>query len=241
MSLIYRRRHQFLLKLLPQVALDRIIWHFIRSRVAKAGCWFIAIPSTSSKAIGQELSQEFGWPFKSGIVEDYHYFLPEIIHHRTAQDMRMCLEPLLWQKIFTFSVIRNPWDRYLSLFFVYFKLGSSSPIQHDPDKLGPIFKRWLTQVLPRIPTPISAEAYLLDEDGNMMVDFVARYENRQADLAYIGETINCPQLRREQKVAEFIPGVCHYSEYYDSELRDFVAEIAKWEIANFNYSFEHKQ
>ena len=83
-----------------------------------------------------------------------------------------------------------------------------------------------------------AESYLLDEDGNMIVDFVAKYENRHADLAYIGKKINCPKLGQEQKLAEFTPKAYHYSEYYDSELRDFVAEIAKWEIEKFNYSFE---
>ena len=84
----------------------------------------------------------------------------------------------------------------------------------------------------------SAEEWLLDKDGNMLVDFVAKYENRQADLAYIGKKINCPKLGQERKLVEFTPKAYHYSEYYDSELRDFVAEVAKWEIEKFNYSFE---
>ena len=72
----------------------------------------------------------------------------------------------------------------------------------------------------------------------MLVDFVAKYENRQAGLAYIGKKINCPKLGQEQKLVEFTPKAYHYSEYYDSELRDFVAEFAKWEIEKFNYSFD---
>ena len=157
----------------------------------------------------------------------------------------MHLRPLLWQKIFTFSVVRNPWDRYLSLFFFHFntgfrlRLGSDPSIQYTLGEVKPIFNHWLSQfLLFRKNVWEPAEAYLLDKDGNMIVDFVAKYENRRADLAYIGKKINYPKLGQEQKLVEFTPKAYHYSEYYDSELRDFVAEIAKWEIEKFNYSFE---
>ena len=242
MPLIYRKRYQLWLDLLPQSAvyrtLDRIAWRLIRRRVAKAGCWFIDLPCTSSNATWEGLWQEFGWPFSAKYGSEYHSFLPRIEPYCTARHMRMSLGSPLWQKIFTFSIVRNPWDRYLSLFFYHFKLEVSFRIQCIPDEVGPVFKRWLIYQLPRLFILKPAETYLLDKDGDMMVDFVAKYENRQSDLAYIGKKINCPKLGQEQKLIEFSPKAYHYSEYYDSELRDFVAEVAKWEIDKFNYSFE---
>ena len=242
MPLIYRKRYRLLLDLLPQPAvyrpLDRIAWRLIQRRVAKAGCWFIDIPRTSSNATWEGLWQEFDWPFNSKYGSGYHSFLPGISPHCIARDMRMNLGFPLWQKIFTFSIVRNPWDRYLSFFFYYFMLEPSFRIQYNPDEVGPVFKRWMISKTSKIFALKSAEEWLLDKDGNMLVDFVAKYENRQADLAYIGKKINCPKLGQERKLVEFLPKAYHYSEYYDSELRDFVAEIAKWEIEKFNYSFE---
>jgi len=121
-SLIYRPKFlpRSALDRLPRPALDRMAWHFIRSRVAKAGCWFVDLPRTSSNSIRQELWQEFGWPFNIEFGSGYHSFLPGIGRHYKAREIRMHLRPLLWQKIFTFSIVRNPWDRYLSLFFFHF-------------------------------------------------------------------------------------------------------------------------
>ena len=79
--------------------------------------------------------------------------------------------------------------------------------------------------------------FLLDEDGDMIVNFVAKYENRQEDIAYIGEKINYPELGKSLHLRQYTPKKYHYSEYYDSESRDLVAEIARWEIEKFNYSF----
>ena len=242
MHLIYRKRYRLLLELLPRPAvhrpLNRIAWRLIQRRVAKAGCWFIDLPRTSSNATWEGLWQEFGWPFNSKFGSGYHSFLPGISPHCTARDIRMSLGSPLWQKIFTFSIVRNPWDRYLSLFFYELHLNATFRMQYIPDDVRLVFKRWLTGQLPGHFVLRPAEAYLLDEDGNMLVDFVAKYENRQAELAYIGKKIHCPKLGQEQRLVEFTPKAYHYSEYYDSELRDFVAEVAKWEIEKFNYSFE---
>ena len=84
------------------------------------------------------------------------------------------------------------------------------------------------------------ENYICDENGNILVDFVARFENLQEDIAYIAERINFPQLEKAYKDGKPTPSKYHYSEYYDNELRDLVAEIAKWEIEKFNYSFDTK-
>ena len=80
--------------------------------------------------------------------------------------------------------------------------------------------------------------YLLDDSGELMVDFVAQYENRQKDMAYIGNRIGCPELgtlhiaKRKSLLDRY-----HYSEYYDTELCDIVAEVSRWEIEEYGYSF----
>ena len=80
--------------------------------------------------------------------------------------------------------------------------------------------------------------YLLDDSGELMVDFVAQYENRQKDLAYISNCIGCPELGT-LRIAErkSLLDRYHYSEYYDTELCDIVAEVSRWEIEEYGYSF----
>ncbi len=99
----------------------------------------------------------------------------------------------------------------------------------------------------------SANKLLCDEENTLLVDFVARYENRQEDLAYIGERIGFPELGKIIHVNRIInpelgkvvhisnnltKSEFHYSEYYDDEMRDKVAELCRWEIERFNYSFD---
>ena len=82
-------------------------------------------------------------------------------------------------------------------------LEPSFRIQYNPDEVGPVFRRWMISKTSKDFALKSAEEWLLDKDGNMLVDFVAKYENRQADLAYIGKKINCPKLGQERKLVEF--------------------------------------
>ncbi len=227
------KRHTFRL-------LDR---YLIRNRISKANFWFVDIPATSSSSLKEELLHKFNWAYGKNNIEHRtgflrRYVLPSIHGHRTARDMRMFLGHQLWQRIFTFSIVRNPWSRYVSLFFFEVKRGNI-PI-HRGSRL--LFKNWLTQqILCKTPTFPPAEKYLLDEHGNMIVDFVAKYENREEDLAYIGQKINYPEFGKILYENKRTPERFHYSEYYDDELRDFVGEWAKWEIEKFNYSFDGQE
>ena len=250
MSLWYSPRYARWAKYLPRSTIKQIVWYSIRSRISKENCWFVDIPCTGSPSIKQELWEQFGWPY--GRNDFIHRtsllrrdILPYIVDHSTAQHMHMCLGDQLWQKIFTFSMVRNPWSWYLSYFFLHHKGMFGHIIFPSPIVVKPMFGHWLAYILleEKKEEKFSirpAREYLLDEDGNMIVDFVAKYENWQENLAYIGEKINYPEIGKKLPLIEHIEhtqGEYHYSEYYDNESRDLVAEFAKWEIEKFNYSF----
>ena len=205
----------------------------MRRKISGAGCWFIDIPRTSSVSCRRELGDHFGWPYFHNNKFVKKFAVLHIKQHQTALEMRRQLGTELWQSIFTFSIVRNPWDRYLSFFLWDNKPRSLGYRSLPPtDAVKQVFKNWLTACN----VPVSE--YLLDEHGNILVDFVARYENRQEDLFHIGQKINFPEFGQKYSLGKKPSSKHHYSEYYDNELRDWVAEIAKWEIEKFNYSFD---
>ena len=85
-----------------------------------------------------------------------------------------------------------------------------------------------------------ADCYLLNGKDETMVDYIAQYENRQEDLAHIGSRIGFPEFGTQFNIAMRVgnDSKYHYSEYYDTVLRDIITEISQWEIEKYNYSFK---
>ncbi len=78
---------------------------------------------------------------------------------------------------------------------------------------------------------------LCNEENKPLVNFIARYENRREDLAYVGEQIGLPGFGQSMALRR-TPSKYDYREYYDDELRDKVAAACRWEIERFNYTFD---
>src|SRR5437763_7685817 len=98
---------------------------FIQARRVKACCkeiesagfWFVDIPRTSSTSLKLALGQRFGTEFGKQYARETGVRTQKVIpDHATAIEMRKLLSPELWSRLFTFSVVRNPWDRCYSLF-----------------------------------------------------------------------------------------------------------------------------
>jgi hypothetical protein len=63
------------------------------------------------------LAEHFGSEFgKSYMREDNRLTEKVIADHTTAVRARQILSPELWNRIFTSTIVRNPWDRCYSLF-----------------------------------------------------------------------------------------------------------------------------
>jgi len=218
---------------------SKIKLSYIRYLITRHGFWFVDIPRTSSSSIRSELGKKFGKAHgKINILETEHAVKQIIIDHRTAIEMRDFIGQLKWGKLFTFSAVRNPWDRIFSIYH-YRKKKNDIPKQWS-------FKDYVYQLEKATAKSehfkyrgyrFGASDYILGEDGKIIVDFIARYENRDEDLKVIAKRLSLKNFGK-LKIQSAKPKGAHYSEFYDLETQEIIRRLYFKDIELFDYKFE---
>ena len=134
-----------------------------------------------------------------------------------------------WDDSFTFTIVRNPYDRLVS-FYEYSRAARKDPrsVQYGLPELGS-FDEWLDQE-----QPLGQLHYVADENGKVLVDFVGRYESLKQDVFKICIKmkmlpIRLPRLNTSERR--------DYKSYFTPESRKRVEEHYGDELACFNYDF----
>lgn len=153
-----------------------------------------------------------------------------------------------WNQFFKFTTVRNPWDRKLST-FSYLKEKAKQFKKFD-NGLEPTwfvektlridaecanFKDYLKKYCEPNKKRNRQIDWVLDNDGNNMLDYIGKVENLDNDLKYAFKQIGLPEpnLVHANK-SEHRP----YTETYDEQwMIDAVAERYKDDISHFNYEF----
>tara|TARA_A100001037_G_scaffold63293_1_gene55377 strand:+ start:79048 stop:79626 length:579 start_codon:yes stop_codon:yes gene_type:complete len=156
--------------------------------------------------------------------------------HLMIRDQPVSLQKQV-KKYFNFCFVRNPWSRFLSAYSYLRRGGRGSrgdlqgakiinqfenlkEFSYNFDKIKNDFvdKHFYEQV------------YWIDDK----VDFIGRFENLQQDFDIICDKIGIPhqQLPHTNKTKHK-----HYTEYYDDETREIVAEKYAKDIEMFGYEF----
>ena len=153
----------------------------LRSHLKRSVVWYVDIPRTGSTFLRDSLFKELGFPHgKAGIAAkkreraSVEFFGP----HSTAEQVRQIIGAELWTSLFTFSVVRNPFDRVASLFLYYKnteKLGAGDFKDFCHAIRGSLF--WNEQSRPHPPLWRTQKSYLFDRQNNLLVKEVGKYEN----------------------------------------------------------------
>ncbi len=153
--------------------------------------------------------------------------------HSSATDVQR-FAPDIWGNAFKFCFVRNPWDHAVSDYhwrcsqkkcntvgFKEFLHRLHDPLRPDPEKLRP---------------PIVSNWSVYTINNKIAVNYVARYENIDQELGYIGDKIGLEiditnthskrGIRKKKKPLE---------DYYDDEAIELVRDVYKLEIEEFNY------
>ena len=173
-------------------------------------------------------------------------------NHMPAANIRARVGEETWQAYFKFCVIRNPFDRAVSLFYHFKSSYAKSPGKEivrngikyamgkrhtvywpregsDPEQ----FRHWILQ-----------GGYLLDRDkyaidGKLVLDHYVRYESLTEDIEAVCQRLDVPfeparlPAFNAKRRSRGIP----LPEYYDSATREAVAQRYAFELDAFGYTF----
>lgn len=198
---------------------------------------FFAVPKTATHAIRQSLRQHLDqedWEQQTLFGEQY-LPIPELAAlkhgHISVRQIQPHLSREDWNTYFKFGFVRNPFDRFISTCFFLNRNNADfekSAIKFMKNALNVERFRQRMLVKPQ-------NQQLIDDNGNVALDSVGRYESLQQSYdeicARIG--IQTTELGRKNP-SRHKP----YAEYYNDELRDRVAEYYEDDLKIFSYDFE---
>ena len=136
--------------------------------------------------------------------------------HSTAGEARTALGSEVWERYFTFSFVRHPFDRTLSLYHYIAdwseppklslgqRLGLRSVPKWDDRSNWPEVRAYRATrsvsefirhpALDNAPGMRLQATSLCDADGNLLVEFVGRFEQLALDVAHVQETVGLPDV-----------------------------------------------
>jgi len=175
--------------------------------------------------------------------------------HGRALDGLAEMDLRVWQEHFSFAFVRNPWDRMVSWYAMidgakknlsFFKRFRKNPFRselwnyainnsHDFESFLENCTATVFDLGCNKSFVFNQADYLTDASGNIVVDFVGRFENLNSDAAHIFNRLglasaSLPKLNQSRHT--------HYSQWYNAKTRQLVADRFARDIALFDYRFE---
>jgi hypothetical protein len=142
-----------------------------------------------------------------------------------------------WDKYYKFSVVRNPWDRVVSM-YIYFKHYVKSIKQKN-------FSDWLTFAFVEkkfnIWGGLGSQYDFLAIDGSIDLDYLLRFENLNSDFDKLCKNLDIPGLSLATYNGPFKKDSRHarkhYREYYNEYDMKIIEAVYKKDIDYFDYKF----
>jgi hypothetical protein len=203
-------------------------------------CIFVHIPKTGGTSIETALDMFDDWKIEQpqklfGLIASTelqkHGFLSAFLQHLTFSEIQTISTD--WQDFFSFSFVRNPWDKMVSMY--------SNPDPHmvkqarqqgiELTKIS--FAEFINNTGKIQHIHLLEQHKFIFDNNKQLVDFIGRFENLEADFQQltklIGISCQLPHRNKSQRKS--------YQDYYDSDTQAIVAERYQQDISMFGYSF----
>lgn len=212
-------------------------------------CLFVHVPKVAGQSIEDVFLQRAGlnWqtraPFllKANANPDVG---PPRLAHLTALEYTELgyLDKAKFASLYKFAFVRNPWRRILSEYlyrgyqcsFKQFLLHQFPTPKDDNFMTGDDLYR---HVIPQ-------GEFLCDKQGNLLVDFVGRFETLNEDFSAVSKTITGESLslphknKTTPKLSRFFKAKPkRFEDYYCEKTQAFVADYYAQDIELFDYRF----
>ena len=196
---------------------------------------FVAFQKTGSSSIEYALEPYRNLPlealmrcrYKIGKYRDER----EAFKHISPDKIADLAWPIDTTDYYRFAFVRNPWDRLVSLYH-YHRGNPDNP--HHPKAAKLNFDEWVrsggTGSFKK-----QMSQFFYDDAGNLLVDYIGRYESINEDFSNIcekiGINVELPVRNRSKRKAD-------YRTYYNEETVDLVRQLCAKDIEMFGYNFD---
>lgn len=169
--------------------------------------------------------------------EDFPYY-----HHISASELKSIFADRSWNwdSYKKFCVVRNPYDRIVSLYHLDKKLRTQKNYNQSesPSTIKQkSFKDYVMTINPKQRLPTSLREFICDADGNFLVNDILMFEKLRDELPKFLDTLDISITSEEMPHLNASINRQQYQEYYDSELRQRVYDLYQYEIERFGYVF----
>jgi hypothetical protein len=184
----------------------------------------------------------FGSIYRSFINENYPKIYSSIHSHEGGRDVKKMLPAEIFKDYFKFSFVRNPLDWLVSIFFFFSQYETESYHQFFKSFRG--FDEFIEFLVTQSKKNFAGldffgcsfkspqRDFLYDEEGNLLVDYVGKFENIEHDFAEVCKIIGIPPVK--------LPHIDksdhkNYLECYTPETKQLIYSILKEDFETFHY------
>ncbi|MBV9528576.1 sulfotransferase family 2 domain-containing protein [Sphingomonas sp.] len=225
---------------------------------AQHECIFVHIPKTGGQSVETLFLNLLGltWQTREPLLLKHNFDPakgPERLGHLRARDYvhHGYVDQAAFDRYYKFGFVRNPWDRLVSE-YRYLKLeGKVGFADFAEGSLHRADTYWAggIHIIPQ-------SDYLTDDRGQIIVDFVGRFETLRKDFTSVAERLridmplpHCNSSSHHGRFArlrQLVAGGASkaggkgrpYQDYYDLRLRELVGSFYAEDIERFGYRFD---
>lgn len=168
------------------------------------------------------------------------------IHSTFIEITKMIKEDI--NNIFTFSTIRNPWDWQLSLYNHIKRIPSHPDFNIINNISFNDYISWLNDegihreknrnptIITRKPRYLTFFDFLKDENENISIDYICKFETLEKDINLICENLNIVNKNKFKTKGRSLKNK-HYKDFYNENSKKIISKIFEKDIDHFKYSF----
>jgi len=195
-------------------------------------CIYVHVPKTAGSSITTALNELPPGP--AGNKKRQKMF-----KHVTASELRRKLGASVWDRYFTFAVVRNPWDLMVSSYNWWLQWAPNwTKFRNsvaDIEAMGSFERFMLSDYGRKKINQMEGDIFdWIAENDEIIVKYVARFENLQDDWKTICDHLKAspPPLPHENRTNRR-----SYRAHYSDETRQIVADRFQRAIDAFGYEF----